>query len=125
MKNVLLIFDDYTEIDFIAFNLAENGYHVFKAMSLKEGLIKAAEIVPELIVVNCLDAPNDIYQFSTRLKTEQMKDVLLLCLIDLADYLYSPTKKHFVVKPVRPKLLLSLIRGILNDEEINWALSVH
>jgi len=125
MKKVLLVFDDSKELDFIEFNLSENGYHIFRSTNLKEGLTKASEIVPDLIVTNTLDAPKNIYQFGKQLKTEQMEEVLLLSLIELEDYLDTPTKKHFVVKPVRPKLLLSLIRGILNNEEINWALTVH
>jgi two-component system alkaline phosphatase synthesis response regulator PhoP len=125
MKNVLLIFDDVKELDFIEHNLFESGFNVSRSSNLKDGLVKASEIIPDLIVVNTIDNPKDINQFSVRLKTEQMKNVLLLCLIELEDYLHFSTKKHFVIKPVRPKLLLSLVRGIMNDEEISWALAVH
>lgn len=125
MKNVLLIFDDFKELDFIEHNLFESGFNVSRSSNLTDGLVKASEIIPDLIVVNTIDNPKDINQFSVRLKTEQMKNVLLLCLIELEDYLHFSTKKHFVIKPVRPKLLLSLVRGIMNDEEISWALAVH
>ena len=125
MKNVLLIFDDPKELDFIEYNLSENGFNILKARNLNEGLIKVQENIPDLIVVNTSDKPKDISQFSKQLKSTDLKDVLLLCLIELEDYLNSSSRKHMVIKPVRPKLLLSLIRGIMNNEEINWLLAVH
>ena len=125
MKKVLLIVDNPQELDFIEFNLLEDGFNVFKCVSLKEGLAKTEAIIPDLIVVNITNSEKEIVQFCKLIKSEKLKDVLLLCLIELENYLSFSSKKHLVIKPVRPKLLLSLIRGIMNREEINWALLVH
>jgi two-component system alkaline phosphatase synthesis response regulator PhoP len=125
MKNVLLVFSDPQELEFIEFHLSENGFKVFTAANLENALKKAEEIVPDLIVINTLNTQKEVDQFSKLLKTERLNNVLLLCLIELEDYLNASSKKHLVIKPVRPKLLLSLIRGIMNHEEINWLLAVH
>lgn len=125
MKSVLLIFEDPKESDFIEANLIENGFKVFTSNNLKEGLISAEQNIPNLIVVNTLDSERTIHLFSKQIKTKQLKNVILLSLIELEDYLKASSVEHLVVKPVRPKLLLSLIRSLMNNEEINWLSSFH
>ena len=121
MKSVLLVFDDSKELEFIEANLSENGFEIFKSDNLKNALTLAEEVIPNLIVVNTFDSESTLHAFSEQIKTEALKDVSLLSLIELENYLKTSFgKEHFVVKPVRPKLLLSLIRGIMNQEEINW-----
>ena len=121
MKSVVLVVDDSKELEFIEANLSENGFKIFKSDNLKNALTLAEEVVPNLIVVNTFDSESTLHAFSEQIKTEALKDVSLLSLIELENYLKTSFgKEHFVVKPVRPKLLLSLIRGIMNQEEINW-----
>lgn len=125
MQSVLLIFENSKELEFTEYNLSESGFQVFKALNLKDGLTLAKEIVPDLIVVNTADTSISLLQFNKQLKGLQLKDTLLLCLTELEDYLFASSTKYLVIKPLRPKLLLSLIRGIMNKEEINWLLSIH
>ena len=125
MESVLLVFDDQKELEFIEDNLVENGYHVFKSENLESALILAKNKLPDLIVVNAFDREADLDSFSSQIKTERLKNVSLLGLIELEDYLKASTREYFVVKPVRPKLLLSLIRGVMNHEEVSWMPSFH
>ena len=125
MKRVLLVFDDQKELEFIESNLTENGFQIFKSDNLKEALTMAEKKLPELIVVNTLDTEIDLQTFCKKVKTERLKDVSILSLIELEDYLNTSSKEHFIVKPVRPKLLLSLIRGVMNNEETSWLPSFH
>lgn len=120
MKSVLLVFNDPKELEFIEANLNENGFQVFKSENLKDALCIAQNTVPDLIVVNTLDTQQDLKLFNEQIKSEALKDVIILSLIQLEDYLNSSSPQHFIIKPVRPKLLLSLIRGIMNNEEMNW-----
>ena len=125
MKSVLLIFEDPKELDFIEANLSENGFQVFTSNNLKDGLINAERNIPNLIVVNTFDSEKTIHLFSKQIKTQQLKNVVLLSLIELEDYLKASSVEHLVIKPVRPTLLLSLIRSLMNNEEINWLSSFH
>lgn len=125
MDSVLLVFDDTRELDFIEANLSENGFRVIKSDNLKDALILAEKTFPNLIVVNTFDSESAILLFSSQIKTEPLKDTILLSLIELEDYLKVSSTEHFVVKPVRPKLLLSLIRSVMNNETINWLPSFH
>ena len=125
MKSVLLVFDDSKELEFIEANLTESGYEVFTSYNLKEALILAKKTIPDLIVVNTFDSESSIQLFSQQIKTEELKNTSLLSLIELEDYLKFFSTEHFVVKPVRPKLLLSLIRSVMNNEKINWLPTFH
>lgn len=120
MRSVLLVFDDEKELNFIEANLVENGFQVYCANSLKEALTSAEKRIPNLIVINTLDAESAIATFSEQIKTERLRSTALLSLIELEDYLKIEGKEHFVVRPVRPKLLLSLIRSLMHHEKINW-----
>jgi DNA-binding response OmpR family regulator len=125
MKSVLLVFDESAELDFIDSNLCENGFLVYKSSNLNDALVVAEKKIPNLIVINTFDSEVEINRFTKQIKTERLKNVNLLSLIELEDYLKTSTKEHFVVKPVRPKLLLSLIRSVMNHEEINWFPAFH
>lgn len=122
MKSVLLVFDDSKELEFIEANLSENGFQVYKTDNLKSAMNLAKKIVPNLIVVNTFDSEAKLHLYSEQIKAEaRLKNVSLLSLIELENYLKTSFgKEHFVVRPVRPKLLLSLIRSVMNHEEINW-----
>jgi DNA-binding response OmpR family regulator len=120
MKSVLLVFDDSKELEFMQTNLMENGFQVYTAINLDEALLLALTNIPNLIVVNGNYDESLFQQFAKQLKTESLKKVSLLNLMELGDYLKSNSKTYFVVKLMRPKLLLSLIRSLMHHEKINW-----
>lgn len=120
MKKVLLVFDDPKVSEFMEMNLAENNFQIFKASELKEAILIAEKVIPELIVINTFDIPVDLHNFTKQVKTDRLKKVSILALVDLENYLNTPHKKDLFVKPIKPKLLLSLIRSIMNNEEISW-----
>lgn len=120
MKTVLLIFEEKNELDFIAANLVEDEFLVAKASNLKEALLETERIIPDLVVINTPDTEFDLQVFIKTIKTQRLQDVTLLSLIELENYFKTTSKEHFVVKSVRPKLLLSLIRNVMNNEAIDW-----
>jgi DNA-binding response OmpR family regulator len=120
MKKVLLVFDDAKELDFIDANLNENGFTVIKTETLESALAEAKKNTPDLIVINTINIQNDIDFFEDQLKVVESECSLLVCLNELEDHLNASSQKYLVAKPVRPKVLLSLIRGIMNNEEVNW-----
>jgi DNA-binding response OmpR family regulator len=120
MKSVMLVFDDQKELEFINMNLSESGFQIYIAENLKNAVKAAEKFIPDLIVINTLDNEFDLNLFSEQVQTERLKNVSVLSLIAMEDYFTTSNKRYFIVKPVRPKLLLSLIRGVMNGEEVNW-----
>ena len=120
MKRILLVFDDEREMEFMEANLIENGFEIFKTSSLNEVLSLSLKNAPDLIVLNTLDTESALELFNTTFKKEQLNNTAILSLIELKDYLYVSNEEYFIVKPIRPKLLLSLIRGLMNHEGTGW-----
>lgn len=120
MKRILLVFDDEREMEFMQANLIENGFEIFTTSDLKEVMNLALKTSPDLIVLNTLDLGSATELFNKNSKKEELKNTSILSLIELKDYLYVSNEEYFIVKPIRPKLLLSLIRGLMNNEEVNW-----
>ena len=120
MKRILLVFDDEQEMEFMEDNLKENGFEILKCADLSNVLKLAIEISPDLIVLNTLDKELTLDLFNNKLHKEQLKNTTILSLIDIKDFLYVSNEEYFIIKPIRPKLLLSLIRGLMNHEEVNW-----
>ncbi|MFL5765819.1 MAG: hypothetical protein ACJ77K_17870 [Bacteroidia bacterium] len=125
MKTVLLVFDDPRELEFISAGLTESNYDVYAAQGLRNALISAERIIPDLIVVNTQDKKEDLRDFNNQVKTERLGNSSVISFIELEDYLKRPGNTHFVIKPVRPKLLLSLIRSVMNDETVDWLPAFH
>lgn len=120
MKKVLLIFDDRKVSEFIEKNLEENLFHIYVTENLTQGLQCAEKVIPELIVINTFDKQTDLHYFIQTVKTQKLKNVSILALVELESYLNTINKKDLFVKPIKPKLLLSLIRSIMNQEETGW-----
>lgn len=120
MKRILLVFDDEREMDFIEANLIESGFEIFKSSDLKDVMALATKTSPDLIVLNTLDIGPAVDLFNKNSKKEELKNTSILSLIELQDYLYVSSEEYFIIKPIRPKLLLSLIRGLMNHEEVSW-----
>ena len=123
MNSILLVFDDYKEANFFEANLAENKINVLKSSNLEEALALAKKTVPEMIVINILYSENEIVEFCKKIKTE-VKNTSILSLADSENYYSSPYINHLIIKPIRPKLLLSIIRSLMNHEMINWYPSI-
>lgn len=120
MKRVLLIFDDQKVGEFIEKNLEENGFQIYKTDNLESALLFAEKVIPELMVINTFDKSDDLHNFIQTVKTQRLKNVSVLALVELESYLNIINKEDLIIKPIKPKLLLSLIRSIMNHEETNW-----
>ena len=124
MNKVLLIFDDSTEVKFLEANLAENNFEVLKSNNLADALILAKKTKPILIVINMLFEEDKIIEFCKKIKTEELKDISILSLVASENYYSTPFINHLMIKPIRPKLLLSIIRSLMINETVNWMPSI-
>ncbi len=120
MKSVLLVFDDQKELEFIEANLIENGFQIFICDNLKSAVVLAENTQPDLIVVNTLDSGIAVQLFCSNIKSARLNNVSFLALIESADSFNKSSTEHFIVKPIRPKLLLSLIREAMNQKDLSW-----
>ncbi len=98
MNRILLVFEDLKELEHIEVNLTRNGFKILKSSSLKEALTKAEGTMPDLIVVNTLDAEKEVKLFSKQVKMKYLRKALLPSLVELEDYLNIQTREHLVIR---------------------------
>lgn len=54
--------------------------------------------MPDLIVINTLDAEKEVELFSKQIKMKYLRKALLPSLIELEDYLNIQTREHLVIR---------------------------
>ena len=58
-KKILLIDDEQDILEIISYNLEKEGYQVFTASNGNEGIVKAKEILPDLILLDVMMPEKD------------------------------------------------------------------
>lgn len=58
-KKILLIDDEQDILEIISYNLEKEGYQVFTATNGNEGIVKAKEILPDLILLDVMMPEKD------------------------------------------------------------------
>ena len=58
-KKILLIDDELDILEILSYNLEKEGYQVFTAYNGNEGIVKAKEIIPDLILLDVMMPEKD------------------------------------------------------------------
>jgi DNA-binding NtrC family response regulator len=116
-KKILLIFSDQNELQFIYQNLQKNGFEVNHSSELKEAERSMLIFNPDLVVINLSIPAADLKQFTSNL---QQKNIKSLTISDQLIFDNVDHRQHYNLPHPRPKLLLSAIRGIMNEEQPSW-----
>jgi len=124
MKTILLIVDEPEVLDFIKNNLLENGHSVYKSSNLNDALkyISPKHSI-DLIVINSSENIEIVNQFVKKLKIIAHKTALIISRIEIDQNNIEKNINEvnkIIIKSTRPKTLLSLIKNVLNNEEVNW-----
>lgn len=84
MKNILLVEDDPFLIDIYTTKLKEAGFSVATAQSGDEGLTQAAELMPDLILLDIVLPKTDGWEFLEKIKADnKLKDIKVAVLSNL------------------------------------------
>lgn len=128
MKYRILIVDDEIDIlEFVSYNLLREGYEVYTATNGKEGVAKALEVIPHLILMDVMMPVMDGIKACEVLRTyPQLEDSLIVFLSARGEeetqiMSYEAGADDYITKPIRVKVLASRIKAILkridNDDE--------
>jgi CheY-like chemotaxis protein len=95
-EKVLIVDDDTDFLQLLEYDLKKQGYQVISANNGEEGLVKASQEKPVLIVLDIKMPKMDGYTFVRRLKKEpDTKDIPLIVLTS-----YEPMKDMFQLEGV-------------------------
>ncbi|MDF2437374.1 MAG: hypothetical protein K0Q95_1750 [Bacteroidota bacterium] len=122
MKHILLVFSDLNESEFISTNLHESAYEITCVSNLTQATEAIHNTVPDLIVINDSTPDNETLKFIIMHEKLNIKSLLITDQknINLFSTL-AVQGQNFVTTHFRPKLLLSMIRAIMNEEILDWA----
>jgi len=120
MKTVLIVEDTQDYAENLKFILLKAGYNAVIASDGKEGLEKAIQIKPDLILMDILMPGQDGVETTSKIKEdESLKDtpVIFLTAVTAGDNVFTSVNgKNFLTisKMVDYKTLLSKIREVLD-----------
>lgn len=116
---VLVVDDEPDVVEILRYNLTKNGFKVFTAYNGKEAIEQALICNPELIIMDIrMPGISGIETCREMRKIEILKQTPVLFLTaDSDEYTtlnaFDAGANHFVTKPIKPVVLLDMIRELL------------
>lgn len=119
MIKVLVVDDDLDILELMRFNLSKNGYHVTCAENGNKAIALAKELKPKLILLDVMMPEKDGVEVCATLRDDPaFNDTLIVFLTARnEDYTqiacYENGADDYIIKPIRPRVLISRINGVL------------
>lgn len=119
-KRILVIDDEPDLVKAVALRLEANGYEVIQAFGGEEGLRKAKEENPDLIILDIMMPKMDGYMFILELR-ESLGDVLPPIIVltvkeKMEDLFAVEGIKDYVIKPFEHQDILNRIKRLLEKK---------
>lgn len=118
-KKILLIDDEQDILEILSYNLEKEGYMVYTAESGDEGIEKAKEIIPDLILLDVMMPDKDGIETCQDLrKIKELQNTLIVFLSARGEEFsqlagYQAGANDYVVKVIKPKVLISKVNALL------------
>lgn len=116
---ILLVDDEPDILEFLGYNLRKEGYDVYTCSNGKDGLAKAVEILPHLIVLDVMIPEMDGIETCREIRqVAELKNTIVIFLTARGeDYSqiagFEAGADDYVNKPVKPRVLVSRIKALL------------
>ena len=118
-EKVLIVDDEKDILEFLSYNLKNEGYKVFQSRSGEEAIKITNEINPDLIILDIMmGGINGIETCHLLRKKENLQDTLIVFLTarneDFSEIAaFEAGADDYIYKPIKPKVFLSRIQAIL------------
>lgn len=120
MKYRILLVDDEVDIlEFLSYNLIKEGFEVVTACDGRDGVAKAMEFKPHLIILDVMMPEMDGFEACKQIRSmDEIKDTLILFLTALASDNsqiegFNIGADDYITKPIRVQVLISRIKAML------------
>ncbi|WP_297985656.1 response regulator transcription factor [uncultured Chryseobacterium sp.] len=133
-KKILLIDDEQDILEILSYNLEKEGYEVFTADNGNDGIKKAIDIVPDLILLDVMMPEKDGIETCQELrKIKELQKTLIVFLSARSEEFsqlagYQAGANDYVVKVIKPKVLISKVNALLqltsNSEDKSQTLEI-
>lgn len=118
-KKILLIDDEQDILEILSYNLEKEGYEVHTATNGKEGIEKAREMVPDLILLDVMMPEKDGIETCEDLrKIPELQKTLIVFLSARSEEFsqlagFQAGANDYIVKIIKPKVLISKVNALL------------
>ncbi|WHF52950.1 response regulator transcription factor [Chryseobacterium gotjawalense] len=118
-KKILLIDDEVDIIEIISYNLEKEGYLVTTATNGNDGILKAKEMIPDLILLDVMMPEKDGIETCQELRQiKELQNTLIVFLSARSEEFsqlagFQAGANDYVVKIIKPKILISKINALL------------
>jgi len=118
-KKILLIDDELDILEILSYNLRKEGYEVSTATNGKEGIEKAIEVIPDLILLDVMMPEKDGIETCQDLrKIKELQKTLIVFLSARSEEFsqlagFQAGANDYVVKIIKPKVLISKVNALL------------
>ena len=121
---ILCIEDEPEMIELFRLILERNNYNVVGAASAQDGLVKAAEIRPDLILLDLMMPEMDGWEMCQRMRiNKDLRDIPVIVVtakaqtIERVLALKVAKVNDYITKPFGPQELLESVNGVLRGEK--------
>ena len=124
VHKILLVDDEKDILEFLSYNLVQEGYEVFTAANGVEALEKAKKHNPDLIILDVMMPEMDGMNTCQQIRLDpETKDMIILFLTARSEEYselagFTAGADDYVAKPIKPKLLISRIKALLKRNKI-------
>lgn len=118
-KKILLVDDEQDILEILSYNLEKEGYKVFTAKNGNEGIEKAKEIIPDLILLDVMMPEKDGIETCQEMRQiKELQKTLIVFLSARAEEFsqlagYDAGANDYIVKIIKPKVLISKVNALL------------
>lgn len=132
---ILLVDDEPDILEIVGYNLSQAGYQIAIATNGKEAIKQAKKIIPHLIIMDVMMPEMDGMEACEHIREiPELKDVIITFLTARSeDYSqvagFEVGADDYIAKPIKPKLLISKVKGLLRrlkeDEPLESSSSIN
>lgn len=118
-KKILLIDDEQDILEILSYNLEKEGYEVSTASNGNEGIEKAKQIIPDLILLDVMMPEKDGIETCQDLrKIKELQKTLIVFLSARSEEFsqlagFQAGANDYIVKIIKPKVLISKVNALL------------
>lgn len=118
-KKILLIDDEQDILEILSYNLEKAGYDVYTSQNGNEGIGKAKEIVPDMILLDVMMPEKDGIETCQDLRRiPELQKTLIVFLSARSEEFsqlagFQAGANDYIVKIIKPKILISKVNALL------------